>query len=224
LGDTDVSDIMTPRSNVDAFEIGLGWDDALSFVIHAGRTRIPVYQDKLDNIVGVLFVKDLLTELSKPDDEPTRPIRELLREAWFVPKTRPVDDMLQDFLNTRSHLAIVLDEYESVAGVVTIEDVLEEIVGEIVDESDKDVDEEISPIDEKTAEARGSAHLDELNDQLGIDLPESDDYDTVAGLVLEHLGHVPKVGESIVEGRVRIAVLDASRRRIERVRIEVLDN
>ncbi len=223
LGDTDVSDIMTPRSNVDAFEIGLDWEKVLRFAVKVGRTRIPVYREKLEDIVGVLFVKDLLLELASPEQDQRRPIEDLLRTPWFVPKTKPVDDLLQEFLNTRSHLAIVLDEYESVAGVVTIEDVLEEIVGEIVDETDRDEVEEITTIDKSTAEALGTAHIDELNEKLGLDLPESDDYDTVAGFVLEYLGHIPGAGESIEHGNVRIAVLDASRRQIERVRIEVFE-
>ena len=223
LGDTDVSDIMTPRSEVDAFEIGMSWNDVLRFAVKVGRTRIPVFEQKLDNIVGVLFVKDLLAELSKPGDQPHRSIRDLLRAPWFVPKTKAVDDMLQEFLGTRSHLAIVLDEYDSVAGVVTIEDVLEEIVGEIVDESDEEAEEEVKRIDESTIEALGRTHLDDLNEHINLDFPESDDYDTVAGFIVQRLGHIPKVGESIEWKNLSIEVLEAGQRRVDRVRIVIND-
>lgn len=224
LEDTDVSEIMTQRSNVDALEIGMPWNEIVRFVIEAGRTRLPVYEEKLDNVVGVLFVKDLLAELAKPPDETRRSLRELLRPRWSVPATKAVNDMLQEFLNTRSHLAIVVDEYDSVAGVVTIEDVLEEIVGEIVDESDRDEEAEIVRINDSTAEVQGQAHLDEINEELELEIQESDQYDTIAGLLLHRLGHIPKAGESIVENGIRIAVTDATHRRINRVLIEVLSH
>ena len=116
-----------------------------------------------------------------------------------------------------------MDEYQSMAGVVTIEDVLEEIVGEIVDEADQDAEDEIRQINSQTAEVLGSTHLDELNERLAMDLPESDAYDTVAGLMLDRLGHVPKVGGYVIQGHVRLEVVEASKRRIERIRVEALD-
>lgn len=223
LGDTDVADIMTPRSNVDAFEIGLGWKETLEFAVSVGRTRIPVYDDSLDNIIGVLFVKDLLIEAAKEAESQRRPLRELLRKPWFVPKTNLVSDLLQEFRVTRTHLAIVLDEYQSVAGVVTIEDVLEEIVGEIVDETDKETEEAIHQIDDRTADVHGTAHLEEVNEHLGIELPLSDDFDTIGGLVVDQFGRIPKTGESMVSNNVRIAVTEASRRRVHRLRVEVME-
>lgn len=221
LGDTDVADIMTPRSNVDAFEIGLTWKETLEFAVSVGRTRIPVYEGSLDNIIGVLFVKDLLIEAAKEEKSQRRDLRELLRKPWFVPKTNLVKDLLDSFRHTRTHLAIVLDEYQSVAGVVTIEDVLEEIVGEIVDETDKESEQEIHQIDDRTAEVHGATHLEEVNERLGLDLPISDDFDTIGGLVVDQLGRIPKTGESIVSNNVKIAVLEASRRRVHRLRLEV---
>jgi CBS domain containing-hemolysin-like protein len=131
---------------------------------------------------------------------------------------------LQDFLQTRNHLAIVLDEYTSVAGLVTIEDVLEEIVGEIVDESDKEHVGEINRIDDSIAEVVGRAHLDEVSEELGIDLPEREDVDTIGGLVVAQLGRIPVAGESIQLSSVRITVLEASGRRVERLRVQVLEH
>lgn len=221
LGDTDVLAIMTPRSNLDALDIRLSWDEVQAFVVTAGRTRIPVYEGALDNIVGVLYVKDLLKELSVSQSQPRKSLRDLLRKPWFVPTTKPLDELLQEFLQTRNHLAIVVDEYESVAGVVTIEDVLEEIVGEIVDESDYDEVEEFLQIDSRSAEVLGSIHLNVVNNQLGLDLDESDDYDTLAGLVVARLGYIPKAGTTVELERARVTVLQATRRQIGRLRVEV---
>lgn len=222
LGDTDVSDIMTPRSSIDAVDVALPWEDLLQFVIQAGRTRIPVYEESLDQVLGILFVKDLLKELSSSDNGNHKPLRELLRQPDFVPRTKPLDEMLQDFLDTRKHLAIVVDEYRSVAGVVTIEDVLEEIVGEIVDESDQDQEDEIGKIEGKSAEVVGTLHIDVLNARLGLELSEPDEYATVAGLVVSHFGRIPKPGESMIHQGVKLTVLESSRRTVSRLQIEAI--
>jgi CBS domain containing-hemolysin-like protein len=222
LGDADAADIMTPRSKMDAIPVGLGWTETMQRVIRFGRTRIPFYDETLDNILGILYVKDLLPELAKAPFQPRRSLREVLRTPWFVPKTRRVDDLLQDFLQTRNHMAIVVDEYMAVAGLVTIEDVIEEIVGEIVDESDKEHVGEIRPIDDRTAEVQGRAHLAEVNEQLALQLEEPEDFDTIGGLVVNRLGRIPKAGESLTVDNVRITVLEASRRKVERVRLELL--
>ncbi|MCO6458467.1 MAG: HlyC/CorC family transporter [Pirellulaceae bacterium] len=222
LADTVVSDIMTPRSNVDALSIQLPWNEVLRFVVQVGRTRIPVYDGSLDNILGILYVKDLLEEFSREDPAHRRPLRRLLRPAWFVPTAKAVDDLLRDFLETRNHMAIVVDEYRSVAGVVTIEDALEEIVGEITDESDRDHEDGIWQLNDSTAEALGRTHLEELNERLGLNLPEPEEFDTVGGLVMRQLNAIPRDGDSIVAGNVRITVLKSNRRRVERVRLETL--
>jgi len=220
LADDDVTDVMRSRSEIDALSVDMDWQEAVDFIVKIGRTRLPVHGGSIDDIVGVLYVKDLLPLLMQPPEE-RQPIRELLRPAWEIPETKHLDELLQEFRQTRNHMAIVRDEYDRVAGVVTIEDVLEEIVGEIVDETD---DEEIDAIeikDEATSEIEGRAHLDEINERLGIDLPEPEDFDTIAGLVMDELGRIPKEGEAITIGDVKITVLDASRRRVEKVRLEV---
>jgi magnesium and cobalt exporter, CNNM family len=222
LGDTDVLAIMTPRSNLDVLDVSLSWNEIQSFIVKVGRTRIPVYEGAIDNIIGLLYVKDLLKELSTEQDKPRKPLRDFLRDPWFVPTTKPLDELLQEFLQTRNHLAIVVDEYTSVAGVVTIEDVLEEIVGEIVDESDYDEVEEIRMLNDRSAEVLGIIHLNVLNDRLGLELDEPDDYDTLGGLVIAHLGRIPKAGETLDIERARITVLAASRRQVERLRVDVV--
>lgn len=218
LADGDVMDIMTPRSNVDAIDVDMQWPDVLDFVVESGRTRYPVYEEKLDHIIGVLYVKDLLPEW-KTGHRPH--LRDVLRKPSFVPTSKPLNAMLREFLRTRSHLAIVVDEYESLAGVVTIEDVLEEIVGEIVDESDKEQETEVRWIDDASAEVLGATHLFTINEKFGLELDDPDDYDTVAGLVISRLGRLPSVGETVEVEGARITVVEATRRRVERVRIEL---
>ena len=224
LSDADVSDVMTPRSKMDVLQADLDWDEIMRFVVQAARTRIPVYGKNLNDILGILYVKDLLAELTIQGKPPARTLRDLLRPATFVPKTQRVDELLQSFLKTRNHMAIVVDEYMAPAGLVTMEDALEEIVGEIVDESDKETPEEIHLLGDNTAEIHGSAHLEEINERLGIDLPVPDDLDTMGGFVVTQVGDIPKSGQTIVWNNLRITVLGASRRRVERVRLEILDS
>ncbi len=219
LADADVSDIMTPRHNMDALDVTASWDEVLRYVVEAGRTRYPVFEERVDKIIGVLYVKDLLSELPL-EQQQRKSTRELLREPWFVPTTKPLDELLQDFLHTRNHLAVVIDEYQSVAGVVTIEDVLEEIVGEIVDESDKKEESLIRFVDAATAEVMGVAHVNDVNQRLGLEIPEPDDYDTIAGFVIHGLGRIPKVGETMLAEGTKITVMAATRRRVERLLVE----
>lgn len=219
-----ISEIMTPRSKVDAINIDQSLTEILDFVIQAGRTRLPVFEDQLENIIGVLFVKDLLPEINKSQEERAQSIRSLLRTPWFVPKTKPVDSMLKDFLEERNHLAIVLDEYHNVAGVITIEDVLEEIVGEIMDESDSDEEVSIVKTGDRAYEVLASTHIDEINEELGTKLPESEDFSTIAGMILSQHGEIPKPGKIFRFDNMMIEVLDANRRAVHRVRIQFDDD
>jgi CBS domain containing-hemolysin-like protein len=223
LGDVTVSQIMVPRTDMVSVPLSLSWQELLQFVVQAEHTRIPVYDQNRDDIVGCLYAKDLLPELAKEPDQPRGEWSSLLRAPYFVPETKPVDVLLQDFQRTHNHMALVLDEYGGVSGLVTLEDVLEEIVGEIVDEYDKELVDGIRDLGDGVAEALARVHIDEINERLGTDLPEEGDYDTIGGFVFSGLGHVPVVGEELTTHNVRITVLDATRRRIERVRIEILD-
>ncbi|NOY30460.1 MAG: HlyC/CorC family transporter [Planctomycetes bacterium] len=225
LGDADVSEIMTPRTDMHMIPLAMPWDDVIADVIEATHTRIPVYEKNRDDVVGILYSKDLLPELATGDPDSRTPIRDLLRKPVFVPETKKIDDVLQMFQQLRTHIAVVLDEYGGVSGLVTIEDVLEEIVGEIVDEYDEVVAEEIQRIDENTYEALGRTHVDEINEAMKIELPDDGDFDTIGGFVFTELGRVPLAGETIDwQQKVRIEVLEASQRRIERVRIRRLDS
>jgi CBS domain containing-hemolysin-like protein len=214
---------MTPRTDMVSIPASLSWEEMLGQVIDAGHTRIPVYGRNRDDILGILHTKDLLPELSRGPCQRTEHWTKLLRQPVFVPETKPIDALLQELQNSRNHMVVVLDEYGGVSGLVTMEDVLEEIVGEIVDEYDPAHVEGVRELGPGACEAMGRVHIDEINERLGLGLPEDADYDTIGGFVFNELGHVPTAGEDLVWHNVRITVLDATRRRIERVRIEVLD-
>jgi CBS domain containing-hemolysin-like protein len=225
LGDAYVSQIMTPRTDMHMLHVDVRWDALLADAIESRHTRIPVYDKTRDDIVGILYVKDLLPELATGDPNSRTPLRDLVRKPLFVPETKAVDDLLQMLQQLRTHIAVVLDEYGGVSGLVTIEDVLEEIVGEIDDEYDPESVEEIHRIDEHACEALGRTHIDEINATMNLELPEDGDYDTIGGLVFSELGRIPQAGEAVVwQDKVRISVLEATKRRVDRVRIERLEN
>ncbi|EMI26683.1 MULTISPECIES: hemolysin family protein [Rhodopirellula] len=218
LHEDTVGHIMTPRVDVNAISVTATWEEAIESIIETGRTRYPVYEDTIDNVVGVLFVKDLLPYLAG-EGLPNKPLLDLCRRPWSVPKDRSVDLLLREFLHSRSHMAIVLDEFQQTAGVVTIEDALEEIVGEIVDESDEEEEFEIRVIDDDTIDVDGRVMIDDVNDLVHWDLPESDDYETVAGWVLHHTGMIPTAGHLLNVGHWEVEVLHATNRKIENMRI-----
>ncbi|MGD9634325.1 MAG: hemolysin family protein [Pirellulales bacterium] len=221
LGDVVVSHVMTPRTEMHMLQAQTPLEEVVEYITEVGHTRIPVYDKSRDDVVGILYIKDLLPELAKEAVETRRPLVELLRKALFVPESKAVNDLLQLFQHSRTHLAIVLDEYGGVSGLVTIEDVLEEIVGEIEDEFDPEAEEDVRKIDDDTCEALGRAHVDQINALMGFDLPEEEAFDTIGGFVFDQFGRVPSAGESITwNDSVQVKVLEASRRRVGRVRLE----
>jgi CBS domain containing-hemolysin-like protein len=223
LDDSDVRSVMTSRSRVDAMELGTNWEDMVNQVVESGRTRIPVYQEKLDNIVGLLYAKDLLRESLRSESK-RRPLNKLLRAPLFVPEQTRLDEMLSQFLHARTHMAIIQDEYGGLAGVVTIEDVLEEIVGEIVDETDKDRHEDITILNSEQADVEGSVYIHRLNEMLGLELPDEENFDTVSGLVMNQLQEIPRPGHELIVGNVQFNIQEANRRQIRSVRVTRLDD
>jgi len=219
LSDADVSQVMTPRTEIIAMSLDTTWDAVVKFAAEAGHTRIPVYDRNRDDIIGVLHIKDLLGEFAKAVAA-RRPWRELLRKPLLVPETKPVNELLQEFQRSRMLLAIVINEYGSVSGLITIEDVLEEIVGEIADEHDDHAVEKITILDDTHWEALAKIRIAELNEQLGLELPDEAEFDTLGGFVFHELGHIPHAGETLTWRNVRIRVLEATRRRIHRVALE----
>ena len=219
FGDTHAGEIMTPRTDIFAVPVDTPWQQACEQIVQAGHTRVPVYEGDIDHIIGVLYAKDLL-QLVAHDRQKT--LHEIMREPYFVPETKPLDDLLREFKRRKVHIAVVLDEYGGTAGIATIEDLLEEIVGEISDEYDPDEPEEMRRVDDQVVEIDARMRIDDLNDALELDLPEDEDYDTVAGFVFSELGYIPKVGEKLESHHARFAVLAADERKITRLRIERL--
>ena len=223
LHDQDVAMVMTPRSKVDAMEVSTSWQQAVERVVDSGRTRIPIYDQKLDQIVGLLFAKDLLRE-SLRSEHKRKPLKKLLREPLLVPETKNLAAMLKQFLRGKTHMAVVQDEYGGVAGVVTIEDVLEEIVGEIQDETDSTRAVDIKVIGSGEVEISGSVHVSRLNQEFGLELPEDQDFDTLAGMILHNLNEVPRPGHKLSLPRFDLEILSANRRQVQTVLIKIHDH
>jgi len=215
FGDLMVREVMVPRIDIVAVEVSTPLLEALDVLMQAGHSRIPVYEETIDNIVGLLYAKDLLPYLR--DGRTDVPLRELLREPYFIPETKKVDELLPDLQRRKVHMAIVVDEYGGVAGLVTIEDLLEEIVGEIQDEYDSE-EPLVLPGQEGEFVFDARVPLDDVNKVAGVELT-SETADTLGGYVYEKLGQVPAVGDQVVEGDVEVTVLAVAGRRIRRVRV-----
>ncbi len=224
---SDVADIIVPRTEMTTVDAEAPLSEAIQLALDKGYSRLPAYQGTRDDIVGIFHLRDALRHWDKqPAERPS--LASLLRPPLFVPETKLIPELLAEMRRGQSHMAVVLDEYGGTAGLVTIEDVLEEIVGDIQDESDAklgDNEGKVKRIDENTFIADGHAHVGEINKLLGVDLiPEDDDYETVAGFVLDNLGHIPKVGENFTHAdKLTVRVLQADERRVRRVRLEMAE-
>lgn len=220
FGDTHAGEIMTPRTDIFAISADTPWQQACHKISLAGHSRVPIYEGTLDNIVGILYAKDLLQHVGRNENAN---LRALLRKPFFVPETKPLDDLLREFKARKVHIAVVLDEYGGTAGLVSIEDVLEEIVGDICDEYDRPEPSLVKKIDETTAEVDGRMYIDDLNDAMDLEIPEEEDYDTIAGFVFSELGYIPSIGETLTSHGASFEVLDANERKINRLRVVKLD-
>jgi putative hemolysin len=219
LADTMVREVMVPRVDIVGIELTTRWSEVVDRVRSSEHARLPVFEETLDNITGILYAKDLLPFIID-DDEPMLGWQTLVRPASFIPISKPIDAQLRDFKASRTHIAIVSDEYGGTAGLVTIEDVLEEIVGEIHDEYD-DEEPEIEQEEGRRFWVAGRLSIDELSDLLGQDFSQ-EDVTTVGGLVYESFGRVPRAGEAVTVGGYKLVVERVRRRRIERVYFERL--
>ena len=216
FGDQRASEIMTPRTDIVALPVDAAGETVRRTVIEAGHTRIPIYHGDIDNIVGVLHAKDLLAGT----DPPRVDLRQIMRKPLFIPETKPLDDLLREFKARKSHMAIVLDEYGGTAGLVTVEDLIEEIVGDISDEYDEAESILMKRMDDGAVEVDGRMYIDDLNDALALALPEEEGYDTVAGYVSSELGVIPAAGETLAAHGAVFTVLAADDRRITRLRVQ----
>jgi CBS domain containing-hemolysin-like protein len=212
---TLVREIMVPRIDITALEVESSIDEALDLIVETGYSRIPVYEGMIENIVGILNAKDLLTHLKDGESRPA--LRDMLRPPHFVPETNKVDELLEELQRQRIQMAIVVDEYGGIAGLVTVEDTLEEIVGEIEDEYDT-----VEPFSQMVSDNEiifnARMDLDDLNRMMGTDLP-TDESDTLGGLLYSLSGGVPKVGDEFVVDGVTMTVLSLLGRRIKKVRV-----
>ena len=214
LEDTAVREIMTPRTDIAAVDTDATADDVVQLIIERGFSRIPLYEKNADSIVGIVYAKDLFRDLAK--GRKPKELRDMARSAFFVPESKRLDDLLTDMRKQRVHMAIVVDEYGGTAGLVTIEDLLEEIVGEIEDEYDR-VEQNIVRISDDEALLDGRVSIDDLNELFETQV-KNDDYDTVGGCVFHYLGHVPKVGDAVETEGVKMTVLSVEGHRVKRLR------
>ncbi len=217
LRDTTVGQIMTPRTEIFALPRTATLAEAKNLILTEGHSRIPIYGENIDDIRGVLYAKDLL---NLDDSTPFDPLR-IMRKVPFVPETKRVPDLLKELREKKVHLAIVLDEYGGTAGLVTIEDIIEEIVGDIADEYEAPEPAAIRRIDEYTVELDARVRIDELNDEFKLDLPEDEDFDTVGGFIFSQMGKIPSTGEQFRFHNLTFHILDAEERKINRLRVVI---
>jgi putative hemolysin len=215
LVDTAVREIMVPRIDMVAVEANDPVDEALRVVVERGFSRIPIYEEAVDHIVGVVYAKDLLRGLA--DGRRPASLREIARPPYFVPEGKRIDELLAEMRENKVHLAIAVDEYGGTAGLVTIEDVLEEIVGEIQDEYDRE-EATMQRVNDREAIVDARVSLDDLNELLGLEI-ESEDFDTVGGFVYHQLGRMPAPGDEIQTDGFVMRVLSVAGRRVKKVRV-----
>ena len=222
---TTVDQIMTPRTDIEGIPADTALEQVKQFITQAGHSRVPVYDGDLDHIVGVLYAKDLIPLLGRADGGQEFDLRAIVRPAVFVPETKTLRDLLTQLREMKVHIAIVLDEYGGTAGLVTVEDIVEEVFGEIRDEYEPPDEQppQVLKIDDHTWEAHGRVYVGDLNSELGIELPDEEDYDTLGGFVLATLGRIPDAGDSFEHEGVRFTVVEAEKTRVNRVKIEMLD-
>ena len=218
FGDTVARDVMVPAINMTCVEDTVTYDELISIFRKDQYSRMPVYHESHDNIIGIIWAKDLLVKY-----DPKRPFKvtEYMREPFFTFETKKTSELMSELKDKYKSMAIVLDEYGITAGLLTIEDLIEEIVGEIRDETDTDEVDSVRRVNETTFEAQGAASLDDVNKACGLDL-KSDDYDSIAGHVINLLNHLPAKGESIEWDNVKYTVAATAKNRVTKVKIELL--
>lgn len=216
LANQNARDIMIPRVDIRAVDSRTDLRTLVRFVVDAGHSRLPVYEETIDNVIGILYAKDLLPILV---EKPKKfQIKKYLHEPYFVPETMPLEELLREFRMRKLHLAIVVDEYGGISGIVTLEDVLEEIVGEIHDEYDTEALPEIIRMGKNTWEVDSRMPLVDFNEKLGLNLP-TDDFDTVGGMVFDLFGKIPERDEMIRHGRLTFKIKDITGTVINRIQV-----
>ncbi|MAY70158.1 HlyC/CorC family transporter [Halomonas sp. DN3] len=219
ISDQQVREVLIPRSQVTALELDQPLEDYLPIILETGHSRYPVIGENLDEVKGILLVKDLLPLLQGSSDDRPFQLEEVLRPAMFVPESKRLNSLLKEFRDTHSHMAVVVDEYGGTAGIVTIEDILEEIVGDIEDEHDTDEEEDIRQLGDDRYAVRALTPIEDFNERFGTRFSD-DEFDTLGGLVMQRFGHLPARGEHTLIGGWRFTVLNADNRRIRLLEVE----
>ena len=217
---TTVREVMVPRLDMVAIEAGISLIDAASTIVEHGHSRLPVYLETIDEVLGILYVRDLLAAIANPDNESD--VRALTRPAFVVPETKRVDELLEEFRQRHTQIAVVVDEYGGTEGLVTMEDVLEEIVGEIEDEFSRGRDAEVARHEDGTIYVTAGLGTEDVEDFFGVSI-ESDDFDTVGGFVYHHLGRIPHVGDVVEKDGLRVEVATMAGRRLRSLKINQED-
>jgi len=219
FGDTVVREVMVPRTEMEAVPATCPLTDAIETALDAGHSRLPVYKKNVDSIIGIFYLRDALKYWKLRDESELPELRKIIRKPFFVPETKKVNELLKEFKAAKIQLAIIIDEYGGTAGLATLEDLVEEIVGEIHDEFDVDEDEEYEQINENTFIIDAGVLVDDVNDDLKIHLPEEEDFDTIGGYVMYKLGHMPKEGEIISDKEFVIKIIKVTDRRVEKIEL-----
>ena len=218
FSDTRTREVMTPRADAVLINQNSSLEDTINIFNETGFTRLPVYDEQIDNIIGVLNVKDVIGVIYSPG--PKVDVRGLVHEAHFVPESKEIDDLLREMQKKKVHLAIVVDEYGTFAGIITVEDILEELVGEIMDEFDEE-EPDIQKVNEWVYLIDARAWIEHVNEELNTSLPIGESYETLGGLIIEQLGHIPRKGEVVTfsESGIRLMVMKMNDRRIENIKL-----
>ncbi|MFM7594885.1 MAG: gliding motility-associated protein GldE [Flavobacteriales bacterium] len=222
LGKTEAVQIMTPRIEMSSIPHNIAFSKVIEYVLEFGYSRIPIHQDSADNVIGILYIKDLLPHLKESDDFPWL---DLIRKPFFIPENKKIDDLLQEFRGMKMHLAVVVDEYGGASGIVTLEDILEEIVGDITDEFDDD-QVEYKKMDDGTYAFEGRTSLKDFYKILEIEGEEFErdkgDSETIGGFMVEQSGRILKNKESLTKGNFKLTVISSDKRRIKWIKVQLL--
>ena len=221
LGETNAKEVMTPRTSMLAFEATKTINEVWDEIIDNGFSRIPIYEETIDNIIGILYVKDLMEHIK--NNELDLPIKQFVRAAYFVPETKSIIEILKEFRGLKVHIAMVLDEYGGVVGLVTIEDLIEEIVGEIRDEYDDEEDSYYKKIADNEYEVDAMTDIETINKDLELELPISEDYESLGGLIVTTTGKICEVGDEVQIDNVYLKVLEVDKMRVSKVFIRILE-
>ena len=219
-----VLEVMTPRVDVVSVSDDTSFDELIDIINTSGHSRLPLYSENLDNIIGVIYAKDLLPYIKDVENRNTFTLKSIARKILFVPKTKLINDLMHEFQEKKMHIAIVVDEYGGTAGVISLEDILEEIIGEIRDEFDKE-ENPVVKVSENSYLILGKLSIDELNELLNLEIEsENDDFETVGGLVLNHAGSIPKEGYAFSLENHKFTVKEVVNKRIKKILIEKINS